>query len=48
MLRTELKKFPYRIQLKDKQTPQTKTKRVDFANIMSNRIESEKKKQWLI
>ena len=43
MLRTELNKFPYKVQLKEKQTPQTKKKRVDFANIMSNRIESEKK-----
>ena len=40
---SELKKFPYKIQLKEKQTPQTETKRVDFANIMSNWIKSEKK-----
>ena len=42
MLRKELKKFPYKIQLREKQTPETKEKRVDFANFMSDRIESDK------
>ena len=41
ILREELKKYPYRIQLKEKLTPQNKESRVHFANRISDRIEAD-------
>ena len=39
ILRKELDKYPYKIQLKQKQTPKNRTDRVEFANKMSEKIE---------
>ena len=41
ILRKELKKYPYRIQLKQSQTPQNKQDRVKFANEITDKIEEK-------
>jgi hypothetical protein len=42
-LREELKKYPYRIQLKEKQTTQNKKQRFDFANKTAGKVEGSPK-----
>jgi hypothetical protein len=41
ILRKEIKKFSYKIQMKEAQTPRNKRQRVEFSDVMSDHIEAE-------
>ena len=47
ILRKELAKYPYEIQLKQTQTPQNKVDRVDFANKIADLMEKDYKTRYI-